>query len=524
MISSLFFGRRLCSALVLGAAAASAFFACAATAFAAEPASDLRQEALAGLKKAARFYSEKVSSHGGYTYFYSLDLKQAWGEGAATKDQIWTEPPGTPAVGIAFLKAYEATEDLEYLVAATNAGMALVYGQLQSGGWSQTIDFNPKGTHANRYRNGRGAGSNHSSLDDNQTQSSIQFLALLDRALNFKNPVVHEAVEYALDGLLAAQFPNGAFPQGWKEAAPNHPVLQASYPEEWLRVWPNEDYWKYYTLNDGLPDSITNTLLTVHEVYRDERSRAALVRFADFLLLAQMPDPQPAWCQQYDFNMQPTWARKFEPPSISVMESEDAVKALLRVYRLTGDTKYLGAVRRALPFLKSCQLPDGRMARYYELQTNKPLYMTRPPGVSGRSSAPGYYTLTYDDSDLPAHYGWKQPTEIDALMAEFAQLDRDIAPPPPALMPRFTAGGKLESVELAAPPGPGGDGYAALEEQVRGILAALDSKGRWTDVAEKGRRLVGQPDFKPGFRYIGSDTFNWNVQTLSDYLLATRVD
>ncbi|HYD82994.1 MAG TPA: hypothetical protein VEA63_03055, partial [Opitutus sp.] len=180
MISSLFFGRRLCSALVLGAAAASAFFACAATAFAAEPTSDLRQDALAGLKKAARFYSEKVSSHGGYTYFYSLDLKQAWGEGAATKDQIWTEPPGTPAVGIAFLKAYEATEDLEYLVAATNAGMALVYGQLQSGGWSQTIDFNPKGTHANRYRNGRGAGSNHSSLDDNQTQSSIQFLALLD--------------------------------------------------------------------------------------------------------------------------------------------------------------------------------------------------------------------------------------------------------------------------------------------------------------------------------------------------------
>jgi hypothetical protein len=109
-------------------------------------------------------------------------------------------------------------------------------------------------------------------------------------------------------------------------------------------------------------------------------------------------------------------------------------------------------------------------------------------------------------------------------MAEFAQLDRDIAPPPPALMPRFTPGGKLEAVELSAPPGPISKEFGALEEQVRTILASLDSKGRWVGVTEAGKRLVGQPDFKPGFRYIGSDTFNWNVQTLSDYLLTTRED
>ncbi|HTO03941.1 MAG TPA: pectate lyase [Opitutus sp.] len=494
----------------------------AAAVFAAEPVNDLRQEALVGLKKAARFYSEKVSTHGGYTYYYSVDLKQAWGEGVAAKDQIWTEPPGTPAVGMAFLKAYEATEDSDYLIAATNAGMALVYGQLQSGGWSQTIDFDPKGERVNRYRNGRGAGPNHSSLDDNQTQSSIAFLALLDQALGFKNPVVHEAVQYALDGLLAAQFLNGAFPQGWRESAPDHPVLQASYPKEWPRIWPKEEYWKYYTLNDGLPDSITSTLLIVHEVYRDQRSREALIRFGDFLLLAQMPAPQPAWSQQYNFEMQPTWARKFEPPAISVMESEDAVKALLRVYRLTGDKKYLAAVRRALPYLKSCQLADGRMARYYELKTNKPLYMNRPPGVGSNSSAPGYYTLTYDDTNLPSHYGWKQPTEIDALMAEFAELDRASAPRPPALMLRMSPAGKLDAVERSAPPAPGSKDFPLLEKQVREILTALDSDGRWVNVTEAGKRLVGQPAFKPGFHYIGSDAFNWNVQTLSDYLMATR--
>ncbi len=493
--------------------------------FAAEnPPAALRAEALAGLKQAVRFYTGNVSSHGGYTYYYSLDLKQAWGEGVATRNQIWTEPPGTPSVGIAFLKAYEATGDLEYLLAATNAGMALVYGQLQSGGWAQTIDFDPEGTRTEQYRNGRGKGPNHSSLDDNQTQSAIKFLVLLDQALEFKNPVVHEAVGYALDGLLGAQFANGAFPQGWEKPATVQPVLKASYPKEWLRVWPNEDYSKYYTLNDGLPNSMSSTLLAVHEVYHDQRSRAALIRLADFLLLAQMPDPQPAWCQQYDFNMQPTWARKFEPPAICGLESEDAVRALLRVFRLTGDRKYLEAVRRALPYLKSCQLPDGRMARYYELHTNKPLYMNRPPGVGSRSSAPGYYTFTYDDTNLPSHYGWKQPTAIDALMAEFAFLDRDAAPAPPDQMSRFTPGGKLTSEQLAAPPAPGSKEFPALEERVRQILGALDAKGRWVGVVVPGSRLVGQPDFPLGFRYIGSDTFNWNVQTLSDYLLATRPD
>lgn len=495
---------------------------CALGIAAGAPTSNLRIEALSGLKKAVRFYTEKVSAHGGYTYYYSADLKQAWGEGAATKDQVWTEPPGTPSVGIAFLQAYDATEDQEYLVAAINAGMALVYGQLQSGGWAQTIDFNPQGTRLNQYRNGRGTGSNHSSLDDNQTQSAIEFLARLDQTLGFKNAVVHEAVLYAIDGLLGAQYPNGAFPQGWEKPAPPLPVVKASYAKEWLRVWPNDDYAKFYTLNDGLADSISNTLLTLHQIYGDQRTREALVRLGNFLLLAQMPDPQPAWCQQYDFDMHPAWARKFEPPAICGLESEDVIKALLRIYRFTGDRRYLEAVRRALTYLKGCQLSDGRMARYYELQTNKPLYMNRPPGVSGRSSAPGYYVFTYDDTDLPSHYGWKQPTQIDALMADFARLDRDSPPPPPLQMHRFSRDGKLKSEDISQPPGPGAKAFAGLEEQVREILTALDSQGRWLETVEPGRRLVGQPGFPVGFRYIGSDTFNWNVQVLSDYLTSTR--
>jgi hypothetical protein len=48
------------------------------------------------------------------------------------------------------------------------------------------------------------------------------------------------------------------------------------------------------------------------------------------------------------------------------------------------------------------------LSRYYELQSNKPLYMTDD------------YELTYDDSKLPKHYGWQNEPrlkEIDVAMA-----------------------------------------------------------------------------------------------------------
>ena len=58
-----------------------------------------------------------------------------------------------------------------------------------------------------------------------------------------------------------------------------------------------------------MPDVI-EMLFFAADVYGDDRYRAAALRAADFLLLAQMPEPQPAWAQQYDENMHPCWARQ----------------------------------------------------------------------------------------------------------------------------------------------------------------------------------------------------------------------
>src|SRR5947207_13461988 len=92
-----------------------------------------REEGVAALKKAVTFFREKVSAEGGYLWRYSEDLLLREGEEKATATQAWLQPPGTPAVGEAFLAAYERTKEKYLLDAAVHAAQSLVKGQLHSG-------------------------------------------------------------------------------------------------------------------------------------------------------------------------------------------------------------------------------------------------------------------------------------------------------------------------------------------------------------------------------------------------------
>jgi PelA/Pel-15E family pectate lyase len=451
----------------------------------------LRDEAAAALRKAATFYRTSVASHGGYVYYYLLDLSERWGEGKASRDQIWVQPPGTPTVGLAYLKAYAATNDRFYLDAAREAAEALVYGQLASGGWTNCVDFDPQGDRVAKYRNGKGRGKNNSTLDDGITQGAIQLLIHVDQALEFKPGPIHESARIALDALLKAQFANGGFPQVWTEPVSKQPIVAARFPDyDWRTEGKIKNYWDMYTLNDGLAGTVAKTLSDAFAIYGDVRYKAALARLGDFLPLAQLPEPQPAWSQQYNYAMQPIWARRFEPAAVTGGESQDVLETLLRIHRITGDAKYLEPFPRALSYLKRSVLPDGRLARYYELRTNRPLYMTR----SGDD-----YRLTYDDSDLPAHYGWKVNSRLERIEKEYAALK---------------VGGR-PSTSTEAPAS------RALEPQVRAILRDLDDQGRWISTYT-GERLVGQPKLPPKSRYLASEVFSRNIETLTEYLSATR--
>ncbi len=361
-----------------------------------------RVEIAGALQKAVEFHRAHLATEGGYLWKYSADLLKREGEGIADDKTVWVQPPGTPAIGSTLLRTYRITGDRYYLEAATDAGLCLGRGQLESGGWTYMIHFDPEQRAKYRYRvDGRKNGRNVSTLDDNTTQAALLFLMELDKALDFKNETIGESVRYGLEKLVEAQYPNGAFPQGFqgdKRNPSDYPILKASFPPEGAEPTREKDYWRFYTLNDNLARDVNRVFFAAADIYgtknRNPKYVEAAEKLGDFLIAARLPDPQPAWAQQYDFGMRPCWARKFEPAAVTGGESQSVIDTLIELYRFSGKTKYLEPIPHAVEYLEKSRRPDGTVARFYEMRTNKPLYMTKQ------------YELTYSDADVPTHYAF----------------------------------------------------------------------------------------------------------------------
>jgi PelA/Pel-15E family pectate lyase len=461
-----------------------------------------RGEVEAGLRRAAGFFREQVSTEGGYLWKYSADLTLREGENVADDRAVWVQPPGTPSVGLAFLRAWRAAGDACYLEAAQAAGLCLVRGQLRSGGWPYMIPFDAQRREKLDLRvdaatRGKSV-KRHSVLDDNTTQEALRFLVLLDEAQGFTNAPVHEAAQYGLAALLKAQFPNGAFPQVFFEnpaydpAA--YPVKKAEYPPEGTAPTHEKDYHVFYTFNDGLMRDLNRLFFAAAEVYSNAAYRAAAEKAGGFMKLAQLPEPQPAWAQQYDFRMRPCWARKFEPPAVTGGESQSVIMALTELFLVTGDASYLEPLPRAVAYLKRSRLADGRLARFYELRTNTPLYFTKD------------YQLTASDADMPTHYAFK----IDDRLDEGAL----------AAYPAMSAGERQKELNRLRQKGyralgPEGSG---TQKAAEAVLKALDGQGRWVTQEEmksaQGRRVS----------VVSCAVFVKNVATLCAYLEGSKGD
>ena len=246
------------------------------------------------LHRAVTFFRQHASAGGGYVFQLSADLQKREGEGRVDATTAWIEPPATPAVGMALLEAYRLCDDPILLAAAKETANALVQGQLRSGGWGEKIDFDAKKRSWQSYRvESENEGRNTSTFDDDKTQSAIRLLVQIDRELNFEDDTIHEAAHYALNAVLKAQYPCGAWPQRFTGRLPHSdPKLRpASLPNEWPLEFPNRSYDKYYTLNDNTLSDVITTLLDAWEVYDDDRYLKAAQRGGDFLLLAQLPEP-----------------------------------------------------------------------------------------------------------------------------------------------------------------------------------------------------------------------------------------
>lgn len=157
-------------------------------------------------------------------------------------------------------------------------------------------------------------------------------------------------------------------------------------------------------------------------------------------------------------------ATRFEPPAISGSESFDVMRSLL---------------------------PDGQMARFYELRTNKPLYFTME------------YELTYSDEDMPTHYGFKVSGkgEIDRVQAYYDRI--------------LKAGREAALKEKRA-----GNPGRVRENRVRRVIEALDERGRWVERGQLKHPEDEEEEIETDT--ISCETFNRNLRLLAKYVKSLR--
>ena len=216
----------------------------------------------------------------------------------------------------------------------------------------------------------------------------MQFLARITHLT--EEPRYREAFLRGFDYMLAAQYPNGGWPQFWP-----------------LR----KGYYSHITFNDGAMIRVMEVIRDVakgEEPYgfvdaeRREKAAQALASGIHCILSTQIrQNGEPsAWCAQYDeTTLEPAWARAYEPPSLSGGESVGIVRFLMTIEQPSDNV--VAAIEGAIAWLKSVQMngvrvervkhEDGRTeqklvqdpnasglwARFYELETNRPLYVDR---------------------------------------------------------------------------------------------------------------------------------------------------
>lgn len=225
-------------------------------------------------------------------------------------------------------------------------------------------------------------------IDNHATTLPMAFLARMVTATG--DPTYRAAFDRGLTYLLEAQYPNGGWPQ--------------FYP---LRG----GYYDRITFND---DAMTRVLGLMRDVaagegpytFADARQRrdaeAAAARGVEVILRTQIVQAgaPTGWCAQYDERtLSPAWARRYEPPSLSGSETVGVVRFLMSLD--TPSPSVVAAIDGAVAWLQRVALrdvalerftdaegrPDERLvakpgatplwARFYELETNRPIYTDR---------------------------------------------------------------------------------------------------------------------------------------------------
>jgi PelA/Pel-15E family pectate lyase len=283
----------------------------------------------------------------------------------------------------------------------------------------------------------------NTTFDNGTTYTHVAALAQIFSATH--DDKYKEAAVKGIDFILSAQYPNGGWPQ----------------------YFPLEDnYSRHITYNDGAMLGILQLLKDIIDGKSDyafvdkkrlENIKKSYERGLDVTLKIQINDAgkPTAWCQQYDeVTLQPAWARKFEPPSISNGESCDIVLFLMSIDHPT--KQEINAVQSAVQWFAESKILHTRVktidapplktpyltttkdrivvddptappiwTRYYELKTHRPMFCNRDSSIVYaladvlRERRVGYGWYTYAPQKVLDQYsGWRKKYKVGKNIME----------------------------------------------------------------------------------------------------------
>jgi PelA/Pel-15E family pectate lyase len=288
--------------------------------------------------------------------------------------------------------------------------------QRDNGGWPKNYDILAILTEQQKDSLVKTKNILHTTFDNGTSYTHVEALARIHYATKIEK--YKDAALKGLDYILAAQYKNGGWPQ--------------YYPLE-------DNYSRHITFNDGAYEGIMEVLKDINDGkpeyafidnQRLKKLKKSYAKGLECILKTQINEngKLTAWCQQHDeVTLEPAWARKFEPPSISNGESSDIVMFLMSIDHPSKEI--ITAIQNAVAWFDESKILHTRVkviqaptlntpykvstsdrvvvddpaappiwTRYYELKTHRPLFCNRDSKV--------VYSLAEIDRERRDGYAW----------------------------------------------------------------------------------------------------------------------
>ncbi len=311
---------------------------------------------------------------------------------------------------------YVATGDGAMLEGARRTARTLLALQADDGAWPYNAEWDPENQRFVILK-----GTDDPPLQDHVQSHPTLLMLMLHQATG--QQVYLDSARKGIAFIYKTQNPNGSWSHHWsRKLGAGESARGYVYGGE---------------INDFTTADQMRIMLLAWRMTGEVKYLASYVRAADWLAEAFIDKKAKGWAQQYDRNNRPVQARHFEPAAVGYSEGSDSAPlGLIAAWRLTGDRRYLGPLRKWRRWMLDNRVfTNDEKTRwgwhtYYDPEDGKPFYYVkrqrRTPGP--KAVREGGYTRILkliENLEQPGKPGYVPGPET--ARAELKKAEGDLA-------------------------------------------------------------------------------------------------